>query len=237
MRRSDPLHDWEVRKARTQKLQLVAVMVALAATLLLWVSLPPAESTVETLYSPPAPSPPATSTAPTTPWTAPPAAAAVADTAAPTKATKATRSPKLRPVTTQDLLALVNEARAERVDCGPRGRFGPSRPLRPHAALNRAARDQAAYLLQIEVLEHTTPGSPLGATPAERAARVGFEGGAIGENLAWGPATAEEVVQDWLDSPEHCAVLMDPGFRHVGFGWREDPAMEAGRVWAMLMGG
>ena len=43
----------------------------------------------------------------------------------------------------------------------------------------------------------------------------------MGENLAWGSGsygTAAAVVQEWLDSPEHRAVLLDPHFGRIGVG-------------------
>ncbi|WP_350340809.1 CAP domain-containing protein, partial [Escherichia coli] len=38
----------------------------------------------------------------------------------------------------------------------------------------------------------------------------------IGENIAAGRDTARKVVDGWLDSPGHCATLMNPDFRELG---------------------
>ena len=58
-----------------------------------------------------------------------------------------------------------------------------------------------------------TAPSPPGAAP------LGARGPVFGENLAWGTGvTAQWVVDRWLASPSHRAVLLRPGFRRVGIG-------------------
>ena len=54
---------------------------------------------------------------------------------------------------------------------------------------------------------------------AGRAAAHGARGPVFGEDLAWGTGvTAQWVVNQWLASPGHRAVLLRPGFRRVGIG-------------------
>jgi uncharacterized protein YkwD len=54
---------------------------------------------------------------------------------------------------------------------------------------------------------------------AGRAAAHGARGPVFGEDLAWGTSvTAQWVVNQWLASPGHRAVLLRPGFRRVGIG-------------------
>jgi len=44
-------------------------------------------------------------------------------------------------------------------------------------------------------------------------------GPVYGEDLAWGTGvTAQSVVNNWLASPRHRAVLLRPGFRRIGIG-------------------
>ena len=38
----------------------------------------------------------------------------------------------------------------------------------------------------------------------------------VGENIAFGPESAEEAVAGWMASPGHCANIMDPRFREMG---------------------
>ena len=46
--------------------------------------------------------------------------------------------------------------------------------------------------------------------------RAGYQPRLTGENIAFGPESAEEAVAGWLDSPGHCANIMDPRFQHIG---------------------
>ena len=41
----------------------------------------------------------------------------------------------------------------------------------------------------------------------------------IGENIAAGHTSAREAVASWIESPGHCANLMNPGFTEMGAGY------------------
>jgi uncharacterized protein YkwD len=84
-------------------------------------------------------------------------------------------------------------------------------PLRLDVRLLRAARGHSADMLQRQYFEH---GSVVG-----RALAQGASGPVFGENLAWATGlTPQWVVDRWLASPPHRAVLLRPGFRRVGIG-------------------
>ena len=54
---------------------------------------------------------------------------------------------------------------------------------------------------------------------AGRALAAGARGPLYGEDLAWATGlTAQWVVNAWLNSPAHRAVLLRPGFKRVGIG-------------------
>lgn len=55
-----------------------------------------------------------------------------------------------------------------------------------------------------------------GSTPKERLARLNYRSSLTGENIAFGPESAEEVVSGWLASPGHCANIMEPHYREMG---------------------
>lgn len=57
-----------------------------------------------------------------------------------------------------------------------------------------------------------------GSQPKDRVLRAGYRPMLSGENIAYGPESAEEVVAGWLNSPGHCANIMEPRFRHIGVG-------------------
>jgi uncharacterized protein YkwD len=66
--------------------------------------------------------------------------------------------------------------------------------------------------------------SPSGGTVDKRARRAGYLDGpcwVLGEDLGWAPAgiaSAQAVVDAWMESPSHRAVILDPRFREVGIG-------------------
>ena len=75
-----------------------------------------------------------------------------------------------------------------------------------------------------------------GSSPAARITRSGYHWREVGENLASGIMTPEEVVAGWLQSPEHCANLMDPLFSEMGVGFAVNTHDDAGVYWAMEFG-
>ncbi len=79
---------------------------------------------------------------------------------------------------------------------------------------------------------HDDP-SPVSRSAFQRARDCGFNGNAWGENIAWGYATAQSVVQGWLDSPGHKANIENAGFTSTGVG----AASAGGRVyWTQSFG-
>ena len=130
------------------------------------------------------------------------------------------------------VLKLVNEARAQRRKCGSR-EFAPAPPLTLSPVLSRAALVHAKDMSANKFFEHR--GSD-GSKPAERATRVGYDWAAIAENIAEGPATAEVVVQGWLDSPGHCVNIMGAQYREMGVAYYTDFAHKGEIYWAQEFG-
>jgi uncharacterized protein YkwD len=84
-------------------------------------------------------------------------------------------------------------------------------PLRLDVRLLRAARGHSADMMNRQYFAH-------GAVAA-RALAQQARGPVYGEDLAWGTGvTAQSVVNNWLASPRHRAVLLRPGFRRIGIG-------------------
>lgn len=112
------------------------------------------------------------------------------------------------------VVALVNAARSHGRRCG-RERFAAVPPLSVSRKLNDAAAAHARDMLRRKYFEHR--GSD-GSQPRDRVLRAGYKFRLTGENIALGPESAEEVVAGWLDSPGHCANIMEPRFREIGIG-------------------
>jgi uncharacterized protein YkwD len=96
--------------------------------------------------------------------------------------------------------------------------------LRPVAAsprLHLAARHHSSDMLSRDYFGHT---SPTGSTLYDRIVHSGFLTDGTwwaGETLAWGTGTSGDpavVVDMWLNSPEHRAILLSPLYRFVGIG-------------------
>jgi uncharacterized protein YkwD len=113
------------------------------------------------------------------------------------------------------VLDLVNEARARPRRCG-RERYTAAPPVAMSNTLTRAARDHAVDMADRNYFDHTALD---GSQPRDRIKRHGYRSRLTGENIAYGPESAEEVVAGWLDSPGHCANIMDPRFREMGIAF------------------
>lgn len=113
------------------------------------------------------------------------------------------------------VVELVNDARSQARRCGSE-RFDAAPPLNPVKKLNEAAGDHARDMARKKYFEHT--GSD-GSQPKDRVRRAGYQSRLTGENIAYGPVSAEEVVAGWLASPGHCANIMEPRFQDIGVGF------------------
>jgi uncharacterized protein YkwD len=130
------------------------------------------------------------------------------------------------------VLQLTNEARAHPRRCGTTP-YGAAPPLASSVQLSQVALAYARDMATWGYMNHTGRD---GSSPARRISRSGYRWSEVGENLASGVMTADEVVTGWLGSPEHCANLMDPLYRQVGVGYAVNPHDQRGVYWAMEFG-
>jgi len=128
-------------------------------------------------------------------------------------------------------LALVNEARARGTRCGRR-QFAPAPPVRLSGTLDGVALGHAADMAAHNYFEHE---DLIGQTPADRVRAVGYKEQLVGENIAYGPASVEEAVQGWLDSPDHCENIMDPRFAEMGIASATGRTARRGLYWVQLL--
>jgi len=131
---------------------------------------------------------------------------------------------------TRQVLTLVNEARAKRRRCGWK-RFDAAAPLVLSDVLQQAALAHARDMAERKILSH---GGRDGSTPGERATRSGYRWRVVGENIAAGQSTAEQVVAEWLGSPRHCANLMSADYSEMGIAYAVNPQSTLGIYWAQL---
>jgi uncharacterized protein YkwD len=130
------------------------------------------------------------------------------------------------------VLALTNQARAQPRRCGSES-FAAAPPLRANPRLDRAAAAHAQEMARHSFMAHEGRD---GSEPAERITRAGYRWRSIGENVAAGQTSADEVVRDWLRSPGHCANLMSLRFSEMGIAYAVNPSSTDGMYWTQTFG-
>jgi uncharacterized protein YkwD len=112
---------------------------------------------------------------------------------------------------TDAVVCLIN---AERTSRGMRG-------LHRDGDLGQAARGHASDMVRRTYFSHVTPG---GADLGDRIRHAGYangQGWKAGEALGWGTgsrATPAALVDEWLASPPHRHIILDPSYRELGVG-------------------
>ncbi|MEA2249690.1 MAG: hypothetical protein QOH46_4219 [Solirubrobacteraceae bacterium] len=96
------------------------------------------------------------------------------------------------------------------------------RALRPSARLERAAERHGQDMVRRRYFDHDSPG---GRGVTDRVRSTGYLRGAgdwaLGEDLGWGTGSLSSpaaIVQAWMDSPPHRAVILNGRYREVGVG-------------------
>ena len=135
------------------------------------------------------------------------------------------------PMLASRTLDLVNQVRARGTRCGERS-FGPAPPVKLSGTLANVAFGHASDMATHNYFEHE---DLAGHSPADRVRAVGYREKLVGENIAYGPKSADEVVQGWLDSPGHCENIMDPRFAEMGIAYAPGRASKKGLYWVQLL--
>jgi uncharacterized protein YkwD len=107
-------------------------------------------------------------------------------------------------------------------------------PVRPMVELGDAARGHSRDMAENGLTGHI--GSD-GSTVGERLVEVGYDWTAWGEIVACGAiADAGQVVDLWMGSPDHRAVILSSSYADFGVGYVSDPASQLGRYWTVDFG-
>ena len=128
-------------------------------------------------------------------------------------------------------LQLVNEVRARGARCGEHS-FAPAPPVKLSNTLATVAFGHADDMARHNYFEHE---DLKGHSPADRVRAMGYQEKLVGENIAYGPKSADEVVQGWLDSPAHCENIMDPRFAEMGIAFAAGQSSRRGLFWVQLL--
>lgn len=132
--------------------------------------------------------------------------------------------------TGREALAAVNRARATSRMCGSVP-YPPAPPLVLDAQLGRAALAHSRDMAFHAVLSHE---SSTGERVAARARAAGYGFSGIGENIAVGQRSVDEVIASWLASPGHCANIMQASFSAMGVAWATD-TLRARPYWTQVL--
>ncbi|NJD19165.1 MAG: CAP domain-containing protein [Gemmatimonadetes bacterium] len=104
-------------------------------------------------------------------------------------------------------------------------------PLTADTLLTRAARMHAEDMAAHGLVGHT--GSD-GSDPSQRLDRVGYLWIWVGENVAGGQGTPEEVVPGWIRSEAHRANMLSPDAVSAGVAMARSAVGEYGTYWVMV---
>ena len=73
-----------------------------------------------------------------------------------------------------------------------------------------------------------------GSSPIDRAARVGYPGRVLGENISETFETELQTLSAWMEQPETRGVILDTRATDIGFSWFQEPS---GKIWWTLVMG
>ena len=88
--------------------------------------------------------------------------------------------------------------------------------LEYNGVLARAAQGHAADMRVCSYFAHECLD---GRTPFDRMAAAGYAGSTMGENIAAGQQTPQEVVEGWMESKGHRENILNPDFTEIGVGY------------------
>ncbi len=89
-------------------------------------------------------------------------------------------------------------------------------PLKLNIKLNNTAQAHSEDMALHDFFDHKGSNN---SSIGDRAKASGYQFSSLGENIAAGYATPEEVVQGWMNAPGHRANILNPNYREIGIGY------------------
>jgi uncharacterized protein YkwD len=127
----------------------------------------------------------------------------------------------------QAMLDAVNQARATGRNCGTD--FYPAvGALAWNTLLAVAAAGHSTDMANNNYFSHT---SRDGRSPTDRIAATGYLGSYWGENIYAGSGDVAAAVNAWLNSPGHCANIMNSHFKDFGAACAHNSSSTYGNYW------
>lgn len=117
----------------------------------------------------------------------------------------------------KQFLELINKTRAIGCDCG-NTHMAPAPPLVWNDDLEKAAKGHAKDMASKKYFSHINKNGRDAMARAENAGykHDGYQSFTVGENIAQGQMSIEQVTDGWFHSEGHCRNLMNPDFKEVG---------------------
>jgi len=131
-------------------------------------------------------------------------------------------------ITKQEFLDAINKARSTSRDCYPndpnRGFMKATHPLIWNNELYASALEHSNDLANSDTFSHLGSGTKYDITGNGKASKFferilanGYTNYySVGENIAGGQKNLEEVMKEWLNSPEHCTNIMKDTYKEIG---------------------
>lgn len=126
----------------------------------------------------------------------------------------------------------INQARASSRSCGSTV-YKAVAPVAWNAKLFDAAAGHAKDMATNNYFSHQ---SQDGRTFSQRITAAGYNWSTVGENIAAGQTSVEQVMNGWLQSPGHCANIMNGNFTEVAVSCVRNDASTYKFYWAMELG-
>lgn len=132
------------------------------------------------------------------------------------------------------VLVLTNDLRIKGWNCDTKDFTGTPRSLlRKNATLDRAALAQSVGMAANLYFAHVSPRDK--SEPMDRAIAAGYNAKIVGENIARGYKTPEEVVDGWAHSHGHCVNIMGD-FEELGVAYVETQDKKNNYYWTQVFG-
>jgi len=160
------------------------------------------------------------------PTEAPDGEAAPAETPTPAPESTVAAEPTPVPIDPAEVIALLNAYRTSR---------GLS-ALRVNPALTAAAQAYARLTAESNYWGSNPHIGPDGSTPQSRLVAAGYGGRYKGETMAAGQTSPQEVLDTWLNSPAHAAIVLDPTIVDAGIGYHYSADAYYGHYWVLDVG-
>ncbi|PVV13202.1 MAG: hypothetical protein B6D77_04600 [gamma proteobacterium symbiont of Ctena orbiculata] len=117
------------------------------------------------------------------------------------------------------MLTLVNDARAVARTCGSTN-YSAVPSLAWHCNLEQAAQVHSTSMADNDFFSHTGIDD---SDPGDRITATGYNWRTYGENIAAGYNDEQSAMTAWLESPGHCANIMNGSFTEIGVAVAENP--------------